>query len=51
METVKEEAERFDHNEIDEGNGEYIDQVKVIRKRHRKNNEFDEMSRDSDVDD
>ena len=46
-----EEKERFDHEEIEAGNREFIDQVKVVRKRHRKNKEIDGLQEDSDVDD
>ena len=47
-----EEKGRFDHEEIEAGNREYIDQVKVMRKRHRKNERVEGLgSEDSDVDD
>ena len=48
---AKEEAARFDHGEIEEGNREYVDQVKVMRKRHRNNKDVDDLQADSDVDD
>ena len=51
VEEAREEAGRFDHGEIEEGNREYIDQVKVVRKRHRKNKEVEDLQADSDVDD
>lgn len=51
MEEAREEAGRFDHGEIEDGNREYIDQVKVVRKRHRKNKEVEDLQADSDVDD
>lgn len=46
-----EEKGRFDHEEIEAGNREYIDQVKVMRKRHRKNGDIEGLDQDSDVDD
>lgn len=46
-----EEGARYDHGEIEAGNREFIDQAKVIRKRHRKNKDFAELDHDSDVDD
>ena len=46
-----EEHGRFDHEEIEAGNREYIDQVRVVRKRHRKNQENELLDQDSDVDD
>ena len=50
-EVAAEEKGRFDHEEIEAGNREYIDQVKVMRKRHRKNEQVDGLDQDSDVDD
>ena len=48
---AQEEKGRFDHEEIEAGHGEFISQVKVVRKRHRKNKEVAELDLDSDVDD
>ena len=46
------EGDRFDHEEIEAGNRAYIDQVKVMRHRHRKNERFEGLgSEDSDIDD
>lgn len=41
------EHDRFDHEEIQ---GEYIEQVRVVRKRHRKNAQCTGLESDSDID-
>jgi len=50
LEVVKEEANRFDREEIEGHDNEFIDQVRVNRKRHRKNRGVNELESDSDID-
>ena len=50
-EAAAQEQERFDHAEIEAGNREFITQVRVVRKRHRKNTEHELLEHDSDIDD